>query len=313
MKRLVHVAAFAALVLLLAGHATAETLNISYVRAPFNLQMIVLREHRLLEKHLQPLGVEVAWHEITSGSHQAQALASGDLDVGGVMNTTSVLLANAEGNPVQIIAGVARPTDVFALVAAQDGVASVKELKGKTIAGSKGTVLHQLLVAALSREGLSMQDVQFVQMGTEKAFAALQSGRVDAALLAANMVIKAQQAGGRVLATATGLVRPVLVMTSSAHFAQEHPDRLKAVLAAHDEAGRWMMQHHDEALALGASVQNISLADAQKLYDWSHFTQRINAADIESMNADMAFMLENGMMRNTVDPRAFILPQAMEE
>ena len=205
MKRLIRVAAFAALVLLLTGNAMAKTLNISYVRAPFNLQMIVLREHRLLEKHLKPLGVDVVWHEITSGSHQAQALASGDLDV---MNTTSVQLANAEGNPVQIIAGVSRPTDVFALVAAQGGVTSVRELKGKTVAGSKGTVLHQLLVAALAREGMSMQDIQFVQMGTEKAFAALQSRRVDAALLAANMVIKAQQEGGRILVTATGLVRP---------------------------------------------------------------------------------------------------------
>ncbi|HIU16953.1 MAG TPA: aliphatic sulfonate ABC transporter substrate-binding protein [Candidatus Avidesulfovibrio excrementigallinarum] len=312
MKRVLHAAACAALILLLAGNAMAEAVNISYVRAPFNLQMIILREHQLLEKHLKPLGIDVSWHEITSGSHQAQALASGDLDVGGVMNTTSVQLANAEGNPVQIIAGVARPTDVFALVAAKGGVASVKDLKGKTVAGSKGTVLHQLLVAALAKEGMSMQDIQFVQMGTEKAFAALQSRRVDAALLAANMVIKAQQEGGRILVTATGLVRPVLVMTASETFVREHPDRLKAVLAAHDEAGDWMMRHHDEALALGAKVQNVSLDDAKKLYDWSHFTQRINAEDIESMQADMAFMIENGMMRNTVDPRTFIQPQAME-
>ena len=71
----------------LAGsHAQAqqEPLRISYVRSPFNLQLMVMKEHGILQKHLTPLGVQAQWPEITSGAKQAQALASGDLDIGGV-------------------------------------------------------------------------------------------------------------------------------------------------------------------------------------------------------------------------------------
>lgn len=254
----------------------------------------------------------VRWHEITSGAKQAQALASGDLDVAGVMNTSSVLMANGEGNAVKIIAGVSRPTGTFAIVAKKDGAASISDLKGKKVAGPKGTVLHQTLVAALVKSGLTMKDVQFVQMDIPQAFAALQSGQVDAALLAATAVIKAEQEGAKVLTTADGLVVPKLVMASSEAVVKNHPEWIKAAIAAHDEAGQWIEEHKSEAIALGAKVQGISVEEAQTLFNGSHFTQRMNQRDIDSMQDDVRFMLDNGMMRNAPGVNAIVIPQAME-
>lgn len=289
-----------------------EVVNISYVKAPFNLQAIVMKNLELLEKELEPLGVQVKWHEITSGAQQAQALAAGSLDVGGVMNTTSIQMAKGEGNPLKIIAGVSRPLDVFAIMAPKDGVSDIKSLKGKVVVGPKGTVLHQLLMAALAKEGLSADDVQFIQMDIPKAFAALESGRADAALLAANMVLKAQESGGKVLTTANGLVVPKLAMAASEKFIAEHPDRLAAVTRAHDKAAEWIAANHDKAIEMGAQEQGVSVPEAEKLFQWSHFTQRLNNNDLESMNDDLAFMLDNGMMRNKVNPQDIVLPQAME-
>ncbi|MDL2271546.1 NrtA/SsuA/CpmA family ABC transporter substrate-binding protein [Desulfovibrio sp. OttesenSCG-928-I05] len=300
--------------LFLSGNAFAakNEVAISYVKSPFNLQMIVMKEHGLLEKELAPLGVSVSWPEINSGSKQAQAMASGDLDICGVMNSTSLLMAASEGMPIKIIAGVARPTDVFALMGRKGGPASIKELRGKTIAGPKGTVLHQLLVAALATEGMTLKDVQFLQMDIPQSFAAMQGGKVDAALLAANMVIKAEEEGAAKIATATGLVVPKLAMMGSDSFIKNHPDRLKAAIAAHDKAWQWITENHDEAIALGAKIQGISIEDAERLFEWSYFTQRFNQSDIESMKDDMQFLLDNDMMRKTVDVSTLIIPEAME-
>ena len=289
-----------------------KVLNISYVKSPFNLQSIVMKRQGLLEKELEHLGVKVVWHEITSGAQQAQAMAAGSLDVGGVMNTTSIQMARGEGNPIKIVAGVSRPTGVFAIVGKKGGVADVKSLKGKIVAGPKGTVLHQLLVAALAAEGMSIDDVQFIQMDIPKAFAALESGRVDAALLSANTVVNALNSGGTVIASAEGLVVPKLAVAASESFIAEHPDRLAAVLRAHDKAAAWIAEHHDEAVAMGAEEQGVDIPTAEKLFEWSHFTQRFNQADLDSMNDDLAFMLDNGMMRNRVDPRDIVLPGALE-
>ena len=292
--------------------AEEGALNISYVKSPFNLQMIVMKEHRLLEKKLEPKGITVKWHEIDSGAQQATAMASGALDVGGVLNTTSVQMANAEGNPVIIIAGAARPTDVFALVGQENGAKTFADLRGKTIAGPKGTVLHQLLVAGLAKEGLTINDVKFVQMGIPQSFSALMSGKVDAALIAAGALVKAKEAGKPVIATATGLVTPILAMCASKKFIEEQPDLVKDVVAVQDEAYDWIMANHKEAIALGAKEQNISEADAEQLYAWSHYMKRLNENDIKSLDNDMTFLLENGMARNKVEARSFILDSAME-
>ena len=300
---------------LFAAPASAEegVLNISYVKSPFTLPMMVRKGHKILEKKLEPMGIAVKWHDIDSGAQQATAMASGSLDVGGVLNTTSVQMANAEGNPVIIVAGSSRPTDVFGLVGQENGAKTFKDLKGKTVAGPKGTVLHQLLVAGLAREGMSINDVKFVQMGIPQSFAALMSGKVDAALIAAGALVKAEQAGKPIIATATGLVTPKLAMCASKKFIEEKPELVKLVVAAQDEAYDWVMANHKEAIALGAKEQNISEADAERLYAWSHYNKRLNEADIQSLDEDMTFLIDNGMARKRVDSRSFILDSAMEQ
>ncbi len=311
--RYVILALFLSLFLLpVSVRAEKDELNISYVKSPFNLQLIVMKKLGLLEKELEPQGVAVNWHEINSGARQARAMASGDLDVGGVMNTSSILIAQAEGNPVRIVAGVSRPAGLFAIAGHKNGPRSIRELKGKRVAGPKGTVLHQLLAAALAREGMGMDEIEFIQMDPPKAFSALESGQVDAALLAAGLVLKAEQAGQNVLATANGLVTPRLVLAASDNFTRTHPERLAALLKAHDKAWDWICANPDKALALGAEEEGIDLPSARQLYERSHFTQRLTEEDLAGMEEDLKFMLDNGMIRNRIDPKALVLPQAME-
>ena len=135
---------------------------------------------------------------------------------------------------------------------------------------------------------------------------------LPAALLAANFVLNAQKDGAHVLARATGLLTPLLTMTASEKFLKAHPDRVQAVVAAHDEAWQWIQAHREEAIALGARLQNVSEQEARQLYDWTHFTQRLRESDFRALKADMQFILNNGMMRNRVDVRALVAPAALD-
>ena len=314
MKRIASLLLAAAVALCTAATASAsdKSLRICYVKSPFNLQHIVMKERGILEKHMEKLGVTVKWYDINSGATQAQAMASGDLDVSGVMNSTSALIANGEGNPIKVVAGISRPLEVFGIVAPKGGVKSIADLKGKTVAGPKGTVLHQILMAALKANGLSAKDVKFVQMGIPKSVAAMKNGSVDAALVAANFLINCINEGDTVLATAKGYAVPKLMMTASERFVNEHPDRLASVLAAHEEATKWMEDNHAEAIAIGAKEQGISLADAEKLFSWTVFVRRFDESDMKSMEEDMQFLIDNGMMRKSVDVRSLFLPSAVK-
>ena len=294
-----------------AGSVMADTvkeINISYVKSPFNLQVMVMKSQKMLEKEFAGDGIEINWHGITSGAKQAQAMAAGSLDIGSVMNTTSVLLANAGGNPVRIIGGVSRPSKTFAIVAGKDGPGSIRELKGKMVAGPKGTVLHQLLVAALASEGLKESDVNFVSMGLPKARTAMLGGQVDAALLAASLVIKSQEAGAHVVTTADGFVTPKLVSAVRFEFAAEHPDLVARYVKVFRQAMAFIEENREKAIEIGIAEHGISLDDGRLLADWAGFTDRLTLGDVESMRKDLTFLKENDMLKREIDPAAVCLP-----
>ena len=146
-----------------------KVLNISYVKPPFVLQLLVMKDHKLLEKEFQADGIKINWHNMGTSPQAARAMGSGSLDIAGNMNTAALLMLNSEGLPVRVVTGTAHPTSNFAIVSKPGTELSVRDLKGKQVVGPKGTFLHQLLVAALEKEGMKESDVQFINMSIPKA------------------------------------------------------------------------------------------------------------------------------------------------
>ncbi len=311
--KLKQLAAASIAALMMAGTALAEMpshLNIVFVKSPFNLQNMVMKEQGLLEKAFEKDGTKVNWLTITSGAKQAQAMAAGDIDMSAVMNTASMLISNASGNPVYVASGVAHPAKVFAIVGKPGATLSVKDLKGKTVAGPRGTVLHQLLLAALAKEGMNASDVNFVNMGLPQALTAVSSGQVDAALLAASLVIKAENAGCHVVTTAEGLVNVNLVMTATKAYAEKYPEAVKKVVDVERQALEWIKAHPEEAIALGARLHDISIEDAKKLADWSDYYQYLTEKDVDGLKADLAFLRAQGLVEKDLDVTKLVLPTA---
>jgi sulfonate transport system substrate-binding protein len=299
--------------LALPGMAAPKEINVSYVTSPFNLPSIVARRMGMWEKEFGPDGIKINFHKITSGSKQAQAMAGGSLDIGGVMNSTSVILANSAGNPVKIIAGYSRPAKLFAIVAKDKSIKSIADLKGKKVAGPKGTVLHQFLAAALASKGMSMKDVQHISMKLPAARTALLAGNVDAALLAASLMIKSVEAGCHIITTADGLVSPKLVITCRKGFFDENPEMIKRIIKVHNAARDYIASNQEKAVALGAKEHGVNLKDANYLFENTQFIRKLNSTDITSMGQDMDFLIQNGMLKKKVDLKSVIWPMALEK
>lgn len=312
MKRLLlSLALLAALAILPVSSQAKKTeslkeINVSYVKSPFNLPSIVVKNRQMLEKAFEGKGIRVKYYEINSGAKQAEAMAAKSLDIAGVINTTSVILANANGNHVEIISGYSKPSKVFSLVVKDPGIRSVRDLKGKKIAGPKGTVLHQMLAAALQREGMSIDDVDFLQMDIPKAAAALQAGHIDGALLAAGVTINSVKAGSRVLFSAGEYLNPVLVIAARDKFAETYPEAARLFVETHIKALEWIRSNPAEAIRMGAEEQNISFEDAQTLYNWTDFDFSFTQEERDSIMEDIVFLKNAGMIREEISPDIFI-------
>ena len=290
--------------------ATPKEINIAYVKAPFNLQNMVMKNNHMLEKEFEKDGIKINWHEITSGAKQTQAMAAGSLDASAVMNTASLLMANSAGNPVLIATGVAHPTKLFAVVGKPGVQMKIEDLKGKTVVGPKGTVLHQTLVTALESKGMGQKDINFISMDIPKGMSAMMAGKVDAALLAASGIIKANEGGAKTITTAEGLVQPNLVFTVSGKFAKENPELVQRLVKVNREALDWINKNKNAALEIGAKEHGITLSDAEKLAERSNFYNVLTQKDIDELEKDQKFLKANGMMVKEVNVKDLILPTA---
>lgn len=272
-------------------------LNITYVTAPFNLPSIIMREKGFLADAMAPLNVVVENPEITSGAQQTQAMAAGKIDIASVLGSSSAILANANGAPIEIIGAFSRGPKAYTVMSNNPDIHSIQDLKGKKIAGPKGTVLNQLLVAALKSENLTLKDVEYINMDLPTARAALLSGKVDAATLAGATAIDAEKAGAKLLVDGDNLISPTTIIAARSEWVKNNPELVKAYFSAHLKAVDFIKNNPEETLAIAAKEQKISLDDAQKQFPMYDFNPLLTAEDIKNLEIDQDFMIDNGMLQ----------------
>lgn len=282
-----------------------QQLNITYVKAPFNIQNIVMKNQGLLEKEFAKEGIKINWIPIKAGLNQVRGMAAGEIDMVAAMNTSTLLIANSVGNRIVIVDGVAHPDDTFAIVAKPE-VKNIVDLKGRQVVGPKGTVLHHLLSAALKSSGIEMKDVNWVSMNLPASLTTLLGGRADAALLAAGGILAAEKAGFHALVKAKGLIETNLVLAARGDFAKEYPDIVRRVAKVNREALQWALTNKPQAIALGAKELQLSKEDAAKLFEWSHFYSDLTQKDIDALQNSQRFLLEQKMMNRSVDINTLI-------
>jgi len=287
-----------------------ETVRVTYVASPFNVPSIVMRQKGFLTEAFAAEGIAVESPEITSGAAQVQAIAAGAVDIASVMGSTSAILGAANGVDVKVVAAYSRSPKAFFVMAGGDGPKTIEELKGRKVAGPKGTTLNQLLAAALASKGMTLSDVEYVNMDLPSARAALLAGQVDAATLAGNNALAVEAAGGRVVASGEGLIAPTAVIAVRGAFLKEHPELVALYLEAHRKALAFVAARPEEALEIAARDQKISLADARRQLPWYDFSPELTDADIANLAADQAFMVEAGMLQKTIDIRADLVAPA---
>ena len=264
----------------------------------------------MLEDAFESMGVTIRWHVFSQGAEQTQAMAAGSLDIAPVLNSTSIILANAAGNPVDVAALVSRPRQTFALMVRPDGPQNIRGLRGTTIAGPKGSVLHQMLIAALVKEGLNASDVNLLNMGLPQAGTALLAGQVDGALQAAGVIIRNEEAGMVTLFTADGYLTPLLLTAVRPAFAENYTELLDIYLQVQNDSYNWILANTTEAVGMCSNHLSVSASDGMKLYQWSGIAQVLEQSDIKALEEDVDFLYQQNMIERKIDPRQFILPAA---
>lgn len=273
-----------------------DKINISYVKLPLNVPSIVEKNLELFEKEFNDDGIEIVFPEITEGPKMTEAMAAGSLDFSNALGGTSAILAAANGVDLKIIGIYSRAPEAFTIMTKDDEIKTVADLKGKKVAGPKGTILHQLLLASLKENNMTLDDISYINMAIPKAVAAMNSDNVDAALVAGPAVPQAKAAGGRVLTTGKGLLDATIVIAVRGDFLNEHPDLVERYMKVHHQSLKYIEENPDEVYEMAAEETGISKENVLEMIDWYDFTPDITEKDIDELEKTQDFLIQNDML-----------------
>lgn len=186
-------------------------------------------------------GLKVKVSPGDGGAANVPKLVSGQVQFAG-SNVVSVLLANAKGLPLKMVASGTSGTDnrkhgYQSVMAARDSdVSSLSDLRGKTVAiNTLDNIDEVLFKAALDRNGVDPTEVKLVETPFPQMPVSLQGGDIDAARIIEPFATQAANSGAQFLPGGTaGAVKPGLQIGSyvtTRRYLERNPDTVRAFVA----------------------------------------------------------------------------------
>lgn len=149
------------------------TLNVAYMPNYGSLWSI---ENAIAQGYLEEEGITVNLVEFQDGPTIIAALESGSIDVGYIGQGAHKLCINGQAD----IFALSHISNGDAVIAAK-GISSIEELAGKKVAYASGTSSEDILLNTLNKAGLTMDDIEAIDMDAPSIVTAMLSGSVDAA------------------------------------------------------------------------------------------------------------------------------------
>jgi sulfonate transport system substrate-binding protein len=129
---------------------------------------------------LKDVPYKIEWKEFAAAAPLLEALGAGAIETG-LVGDAPFTFAAAANAPVKAIGAIRQSGDGLAvLVPRESKIQGFDELRGKKIATGRGSIGHQLILAALESRGWSPSDVQIVFLAPSDAKVAYTQGSVDA-------------------------------------------------------------------------------------------------------------------------------------
>jgi sulfonate transport system substrate-binding protein len=242
----------------------------------------------------------------SNGPPVAQALQTGDLQVG-VIGDTPAVQSRASGLEVSSVA-IAKPTADIWFLTKEGGVKSLDELAGKKVALQFGSNFDKYGRAVLERAGV-LDDVELVNLLFADTLPALQRGEVDAVPVPAStaglwrkttefpVISKASVDDPDLLATTVTLVPDALL--------EKEPDLAKAVWEATKAGQEAIAADHDGYLAFLSESTGAPLDVVKDEQLFAYSDVPADPDGLKAVDLTLKFLLDSGTAKQGFDTKTW--------
>ncbi|HEX3139112.1 MAG TPA: aliphatic sulfonate ABC transporter substrate-binding protein [Rhizobacter sp.] len=242
-------------------HAAEAPKEVRLDYAYYSPTSLVLRRFGWLEEDLKRDGIAVKW-TLSAGSNRAlEYLNSNSVDIASSAGLAA-LLSKANGNPIKTPYIFSRPEWTALVVPKDSPIKSLKDLKGKKVAATKGTDPYLFLLRALHSVGLKRSDIEHVALQHADGRTALEQGRVDAwAGLDPLMAASELDSGARLLYRNVAF-NTYGFLNVREDFLARYPNEVKRVINAYERARVWVLSNPSDAAKILSEEAKVSLSVA---------------------------------------------------
>jgi NitT/TauT family transport system substrate-binding protein len=216
--------------------------------------------------YLEPAGLAAEYEMLSNGAATVAALLGGSIDIG-ASNSLSLLQARAKGLPIKIVAAnaVYRAGSASTALVAGKGATlhAARDLAGRVVAiNAIGGSPHIAVQAWIDKNGGDANAVHYLEMPFPAMPAALEAGRVDAAMIAEPALTAALE-NGRLFGDAYGAIgsywlTDAIIATES--WIDAHADDVRHLAQALRTTAVWANHHHDKTAGFAAGFLKIDVA-----------------------------------------------------
>ena len=280
----------------------AEKVRVGYAAGVPTANLILAKVEGYFEDELKDMGIDVEWFPFLNGPPLNEAIAAGEIDIG-FLGDVAFMMAKASGQNTVIFSKGSEGEPVFALTIAKDSpITSVEQLKGKKVAFTRGTIMHRLLYNLLTKSGLSLSDVEHVNIPGSDIANAINLKQVEAGVLWEPFIASNIQNGIlKVLADGTGAQSNSCYNIVVEKFANENPKILEAFIRAMERANKDIVADPKKAAEKTKDELGLPAQTVEELLLKMKFTSVISDSDMEELREIEKFLRDEKLTENTVN------------
>lgn len=201
----------------------------------------------------------------------------------------------------------------------KEGISSIQDLKGKTVATEVGTLEHMFFLKILEQNQMKIDDVNFVNMTINDAGPAFIAGSIDGAVLWEPTLSTAIEAGGRLLYSTKeepGLIPDTLAVRQEVLDSSREAVR-KIVDSWFDGVEKLKVKDQDfiDAICKGAELEQddyMVMLDGVTIFDKAMNEETFKEGDSYTylnytLQKSAEFLLETGMIKKMPEDVSSIL------
>ncbi|MFV0463152.1 MAG: ABC transporter substrate-binding protein [Nostocoides sp.] len=227
------------------GSPTSVTVTLNFLAGAPNSGFILAKE----KGYYAEQGLDVKVQEGQGSNSTASLVAGGKSEFGYADGPSAITVASKGGALVNI--GPILQTNGFSVMSLKkSGIASIKDLQGKSVALQPGTAQASLFDAVLAAADVPKSSVDIVNLDPSALVASLIQGKVDAITAGAdNQAVQLRDQGAdinEVLYRDAGVPTIGLSMIASSTYAEQNPEVVKKFVAASLKGWSYAVQHQDE-------------------------------------------------------------------